>query len=185
MVASSSETILMEDDQASTHTETPVVSTDASNAQGGITEQLSTEVSQVSTDNDTTMSDGTALAVGEKSGKQRTRRRGGKKKDPNSEPTGLEVSCLKCCQLMLPEPLKDLPADFTTSWATVPVPPGTRCFVVSSKRSTAAFRRNGRLVARFPSALPNGSNASLAILKQLHLTLAGNKVGKHSKRIVY
>jgi len=61
--------------------------------------------------------------------------------------------------LMLPEWMSDVPADVARSWLMLPRPAGQRCLVVSANGQTTARRRNGAVLARFPSALPGGRRA--------------------------
>eukprot|EP00854_Cymbomonas_tetramitiformis_P028018 gene28018-34651_t len=63
-------------------------------------------------------------------------------------------------QLMSPEWMVDVPTGITTDWYVVPHPEGERCLVISSRGGTVSRRRNGSIVHRFPSALPNGSRAT-------------------------
>ncbi|XP_073029696.1 uncharacterized protein [Primulina eburnea] len=63
-------------------------------------------------------------------------------------------------QLMLPEWMIDVPNRLNTDWYVSARPTGKRCFVVSSNGTTVSRLRNGTLMHRFPSALPNGSRSS-------------------------
>jgi len=63
-------------------------------------------------------------------------------------------------QLLLPEPLVDIPSDLEVNWYAVPVPHGTRCLVISSRGGTISRRQNGSILDRFTSDLPSGSNKS-------------------------
>eukprot|EP01105_Mastigella_eilhardi_P022603 TRINITY_DN5583_c0_g1_i2.p1 TRINITY_DN5583_c0_g1~~TRINITY_DN5583_c0_g1_i2.p1 ORF type:complete len:283 (-),score=74.11 TRINITY_DN5583_c0_g1_i2:71-820(-) len=83
-----------------------------------------------------------------------------RRKRAKQSPPGTDSEAFHRDQLMLPEPLHDVPADLAAGWYAVPVPAGTRCLVVSSRHSTAAIRRTGYVISRFQSALPNGSKAS-------------------------
>ena len=61
-------------------------------------------------------------------------------------------------QLMLPEPLTEVPADLEQSWLVLPSPPGQRCLVVSYRGHTTSRLPDGKaLTRRFMSALPFGS----------------------------
>ncbi|CDP12238.1 unnamed protein product [Coffea canephora] len=60
-------------------------------------------------------------------------------------------------QLMLPEWMIDVPPNLNTDWYVFARPAGKRCFVVSSNGTTVSRLRNGILLHRFPSALPNGA----------------------------
>lgn len=63
-------------------------------------------------------------------------------------------------QLMLPEWMIDVPDRLNTDWYVCARPAGKRCFVVSSNGFTVSRLRNGSLLHRFPSALPNGARAN-------------------------
>ncbi|KAF3775633.1 Snurportin-1 [Nymphaea thermarum] len=60
-------------------------------------------------------------------------------------------------QLMLPEWMIDVPPRLSVDWYVFPRPAGKRCFVVSSNGTTISRLRNGTVLHRFPSALPNGA----------------------------
>lgn len=60
-------------------------------------------------------------------------------------------------QLMFPEWMIDVPDNLITDWYVFARPAGKRCLVVSSNGITVSRMRNGSLLHRFPSALPNGS----------------------------
>ncbi|KAJ7945709.1 Snurportin-1 protein [Quillaja saponaria] len=60
-------------------------------------------------------------------------------------------------QLMLPEWMIDVPDRLSQDWYVFPRPSGKRCFVVSSHGTTISRLRNGSVLHRFPSALPNGA----------------------------
>ncbi|KAM0060090.1 putative snurportin-1 [Helianthus debilis subsp. tardiflorus] len=60
-------------------------------------------------------------------------------------------------QLMLPEWMIDVPDRLNEDWYVFARPAGKRCFVVSSNGTTVSRLRNGSLLHRFPSALPNGA----------------------------
>ncbi|KAL3834892.1 hypothetical protein ACJIZ3_009628 [Penstemon smallii] len=74
-------------------------------------------------------------------------------------------------QLMLPEWMIDVPERLNTDWYLLILtfhyiscfryvfarPSGKRCFVVSSNGTTVSRLRNGSMLHRFPSALPNGA----------------------------
>jgi len=59
-------------------------------------------------------------------------------------------------QLMLSEPLVDIPHDLTSDWFVSSCPTGKRCLVVSSKRFTVAYLNNGSMFNKFESSLPGG-----------------------------
>ncbi|GFP89291.1 snurportin-1 [Phtheirospermum japonicum] len=63
-------------------------------------------------------------------------------------------------QLMLPEWMIDVPERLNTDWYVYARPSGKRCFVVSSNGTTVSRLRNGSMLHRFPSALPNGAKAN-------------------------
>ncbi|XP_073313007.1 uncharacterized protein [Primulina huaijiensis] len=63
-------------------------------------------------------------------------------------------------QLMLPEWMIDVPHRLNTDWYVFARPSGKRCFVVSSNGTTVSRLRNGTMLHRFLSALPNGSRSS-------------------------
>ncbi|KAL3647036.1 hypothetical protein CASFOL_008004 [Castilleja foliolosa] len=63
-------------------------------------------------------------------------------------------------QLMLPEWMIDIPERLNTDWFVCARPSGKRCFVVSSNGTTVSRLRNGSMLHRFPSALPNGAKAN-------------------------
>ncbi|KAK4369650.1 hypothetical protein RND71_013442 [Anisodus tanguticus] len=63
-------------------------------------------------------------------------------------------------QLMLPEWMMDVPDNLNTDWYVFARPAGKRCFVVSSNGTTISRLRNGILLHRFPSALPNGARTN-------------------------
>lgn len=60
-------------------------------------------------------------------------------------------------QLMLSEWMRAVPADIVENWLFTVCPVGKRCLVVSSRGTTAAYRRNGSSLTRFPSSLPGGA----------------------------
>ncbi|KAG0263281.1 hypothetical protein BGZ95_003846, partial [Linnemannia exigua] len=62
-------------------------------------------------------------------------------------------------QMMMPEPMADIPIDLDTSYYIVPLPIGHRCFVISADGKTTARLPSGQLlVAAFESCLPAGSS---------------------------
>lgn len=63
-------------------------------------------------------------------------------------------------QLMLPEWMIDVPEGLSVDWYVCARPAGKRCFVVSSNGTTVSRLRNGSMLHRFPSALPNGSRTN-------------------------
>ena len=52
--------------------------------------------------------------------------------------------------------LVDKPEDFDTKWYMTICPIGKRSLVISSKRTTTAYARNGTCINSFPSLLPGG-----------------------------
>eukprot|EP00270_Netrium_digitus_P000033 TRINITY_DN10038_c0_g1_i1.p1 TRINITY_DN10038_c0_g1~~TRINITY_DN10038_c0_g1_i1.p1 ORF type:complete len:505 (-),score=118.78 TRINITY_DN10038_c0_g1_i1:50-1564(-) len=60
-------------------------------------------------------------------------------------------------QLMNPEWMIDVPPRLETDWYVLARPEGKRCLVVSSNGMTISRLRNGRVLHRFPSFLPNGA----------------------------
>lgn len=70
---------------------------------------------------------------------------------------GPEVRMWFAKQLMLPEWMIDVPDRLNIDWYVFARPSGKRCFVVSLNGTTISRLRNGSLLHRFPSALPNGS----------------------------
>ncbi|KAJ3683284.1 hypothetical protein LUZ60_013511 [Juncus effusus] len=62
-------------------------------------------------------------------------------------------------QLMLPEWMVDVPPLLDSDWYVFPRPSGKRCFVISSNNTTISRVRNGSILHRFPSNLPNGSKS--------------------------
>lgn len=60
-------------------------------------------------------------------------------------------------QLMHPEWMIDIPENLTNDWFVFARPSGKRCFVVSSNGTTISRLRNGSILHRFPSKLPNGA----------------------------
>lgn len=83
----------------------------------------------------------------------------------NDELDVLEASKLKGAearkwfakQLMHPEWMIDIPENLTNDWFVLARPSGKRCFVVSSNGTTISRLRNGSILHRFPSKLPNGA----------------------------
>ncbi|KAF9132956.1 hypothetical protein BGW39_010947 [Mortierella sp. 14UC] len=62
-------------------------------------------------------------------------------------------------QMMMPEPMTDIPTDLDTSYYIVPLPIGHRCFIISADGKTTARLPSGQLlVAAFESCLPAGSS---------------------------
>ncbi|OIV97067.1 hypothetical protein TanjilG_14612 [Lupinus angustifolius] len=60
-------------------------------------------------------------------------------------------------QLMLPEWMIDIPDKLAIDWFVFARPSGKRCFVVSCNGTTISRLKNGSILHRFPSALPNGA----------------------------
>ncbi|XP_073260888.1 uncharacterized protein [Populus alba] len=60
-------------------------------------------------------------------------------------------------QLMLHEWMIDVPDRLSDDWYVFARPAGKRCFVVSTNGTTVSRQRNGSILHRFPSALPNGA----------------------------
>lgn len=73
---------------------------------------------------------------------------------------GVEARQWFAKQLMLPEWMIDVPDQLNTDWYVFARPAGKRCFVVSSNGTTISRLRNGSMLHRFPSALPNGARTS-------------------------
>ncbi|KAM3346922.1 hypothetical protein ACQJBY_021108 [Aegilops geniculata] len=65
-------------------------------------------------------------------------------------------------QIMLPEWMVDAPPHLARDWHVSARPAGKRCMVVSSNGITISRLRNGTILHRFPSALPNGSKKGLS-----------------------
>lgn len=65
-------------------------------------------------------------------------------------------------QIMLPEWMVDAPPCLASDWHVFARPSGKRCFVVSSNGITISRVRNGSILHRFPSALPNGSKRDIS-----------------------
>uniref|UniRef100_A0A804QUL1 Snurportin-1 n=1 Tax=Zea mays TaxID=4577 RepID=A0A804QUL1_MAIZE len=65
-------------------------------------------------------------------------------------------------QVMLPEWMVDAPPHLATDWHVFARPSGKRCLVVSSNGMTISRVRNGSILHRFPSALPNGSKRDIS-----------------------
>lgn len=60
-------------------------------------------------------------------------------------------------QLMIPEPLQEIPVDFETGWYFSPCPTGVRCVVIAAKGKTIAWQEDGTILKNFFSLLPSGS----------------------------
>ncbi|XP_057728459.1 uncharacterized protein LOC130944248 [Arachis stenosperma] len=60
-------------------------------------------------------------------------------------------------QLMHPEWMIDIPENLSQDWFVFARPSGKRCFVVSCNGTTISRLRNGSILHRFPSELPNGA----------------------------
>ena len=58
--------------------------------------------------------------------------------------------------LMTPEWVIDIPSDLSSNWYVMPRPEGQRCLVTSSRGTTLARMRTGRVLGRFQSGLPGG-----------------------------
>nr|TKW12884.1 hypothetical protein SEVIR_5G064700v2 [Setaria viridis]TKW12887.1 hypothetical protein SEVIR_5G064700v2 [Setaria viridis] len=65
-------------------------------------------------------------------------------------------------QIMLPEWMVDAPPHLASDWHVFARPSGKRCLVVSSNGMTISRARNGSILHRFPSALPNGSKRDIS-----------------------
>ena len=63
-------------------------------------------------------------------------------------------------QFMLPEWMVDVPTDLGSSWFVTPRPSGQRCLVIASQGTTVSRLKSGRVLHRFPSALPGGSKST-------------------------
>ncbi|KAL6194200.1 hypothetical protein ACLB2K_035284 [Fragaria x ananassa] len=70
---------------------------------------------------------------------------------------GLEVREWFQKELMLPDWMIDVPHRLPHDWFVLARPAGERCLVVSYDGCTVSRRRNGAILHRFPSALPDGS----------------------------
>eukprot|EP00041_Stephanoeca_diplocostata_P020890 m.477876 g.477876 ORF g.477876 m.477876 type:complete len:396 (-) comp21689_c0_seq11:2485-3672(-) len=60
-------------------------------------------------------------------------------------------------KLMLSEWMREVPVDLQEKWSFVVCPKGRRTLVIANRGVTSAYKRNGKLVSRFPSHLPAGS----------------------------
>ena len=63
-------------------------------------------------------------------------------------------------QFMLPEWMVDVPPDLGHAWFATPRPKGQRTLVISSRGYTVSRLKSGRVLHKFPSALPGGSRRS-------------------------
>jgi snurportin-1 len=63
-------------------------------------------------------------------------------------------------QFMLPEWMVDVPPDLGHAWFATPRPKGQRTLVISSRGCTVSRLKSGRVLHKFPSALPGGSRRS-------------------------
>lgn len=63
-------------------------------------------------------------------------------------------------QLMLSEWLVDIPQDFEEKWLVVLAPIGQRSLIISAKKTTYAYSREGAAINNFPSLLPGGCKYS-------------------------
>jgi snurportin-1 len=59
--------------------------------------------------------------------------------------------------LTIPEYMVEVPEDLKENWITMPRPEGIRCLVISSKGITTSRKKNGKILAKFQSMLPDGS----------------------------
>ncbi|KAM5569934.1 hypothetical protein ABKV19_017115 [Rosa sericea] len=75
---------------------------------------------------------------------------------------GLEARKWFQKQLMLPEWMIDVPHRLTQDWFVLARSAGERCLVVSYNGTTVSRRRNGTVLHRFPSALPDGCSRTKA-----------------------
>ena len=83
-----------------------------------------------------------------------------KNKTQNQRYTSKEIESLYKNQLMIPELLEEIPIDLESNWLCCSVPEGIRCVVVSSSCTTIARTNDGKLLQKFQSYLPNGSQAT-------------------------
>jgi snurportin-1 len=60
---------------------------------------------------------------------------------------------------MMPEWVTEIPLDLRSKWLIFPRPSGIRCLVISGRGETLARTKNGRILKRHPSLLPNGCMA--------------------------
>lgn len=79
------------------------------------------------------------------------------------------TACMSCRLEGLPITRRGPSAITSTQWVcciacryVLPRPEGRRCLVISSKGGTTSWQRNGTVLHRFPSALPNGSQYTQA-----------------------
>ncbi|KAK5667393.1 hypothetical protein BDV3_007211 [Batrachochytrium dendrobatidis] len=63
--------------------------------------------------------------------------------------------------VMLPEPLMEIPLDFTSGWLAMVFPQGERCLIISSRGKTISRRAHGQKIESFLSCLPGGSYATI------------------------
>ncbi len=59
--------------------------------------------------------------------------------------------------LAIPEYMVEIPPDLKENWLIVPKPEGVRCLVISSNGITTSRKKNGKILAKFQSLLPDGS----------------------------
>ena len=59
--------------------------------------------------------------------------------------------------LTIPEYMLAVPQDLKVNWMIMPRPEGIRCFVISCNGMTISRKRNGKILSKFQSMLPDGS----------------------------
>eukprot|EP00242_Pyramimonas_sp_CCMP2087_P014178 CAMPEP_0198218704 /NCGR_PEP_ID=MMETSP1445-20131203/70703_1 /TAXON_ID=36898 /ORGANISM="Pyramimonas sp., Strain CCMP2087" /LENGTH=394 /DNA_ID=CAMNT_0043895857 /DNA_START=64 /DNA_END=1244 /DNA_ORIENTATION=+ len=105
--------------------------------------------------------------------KEGTRENGGQKGE-NGETARYSPSCTNqdssrsfyATQLVSPEWMVDIPQDLQKNWYVLSHPEGERCLVIATRGGTITRRRNGSILHKFPSWLPNGSRAANASNEQ-------------------
>ena len=67
------------------------------------------------------------------------------------------------CQWLLdpPQDLNGRGSETGEGWYVFPRPEGKRCLVIAAKGKTVTRKRNGAVLGRFESNLPNGSRATV------------------------
>ncbi|EGF79077.1 hypothetical protein BATDEDRAFT_26274 [Batrachochytrium dendrobatidis JAM81] len=81
--------------------------------------------------------------------------------------------------VMLPEPLMEIPLDFTSGWLAMVFPQGERCLIISSRGKTISRRAHGQKIESFLSCLPGGSYATIQYW--LHSKISEVDVGRRTK----
>ncbi len=59
--------------------------------------------------------------------------------------------------LTIPDYMLDVPQDLRMNWMIMPRPEGIRCLVLTCNGMTISRKRNGRILSKFQSMLPDGS----------------------------